>query len=85
MVHSSIEIGLMDQFMKGNGYIVRHMVLENSSILMGMCMRVNGSTIKRMGQEFTLGKMAEHIVVSGGMTFKKVMGSKNGTLSKFLC
>lgn len=35
--------GVMDQFMKVNGYAIKHMVEENYNMLMVISMKVNGN------------------------------------------
>jgi hypothetical protein len=65
--------GQMEQSMKVNGRMIKHMVKESSGILMVIYLKENGSLTRLMAMEFILIRMEQSMKESGKMTFNMVM------------
>lgn len=72
----------MDQFMKVNGYVIKHMVEENYNMLMVMSMKGNGNWIKQMDLVCMYMLMEQNILDNGKMICKMERVMKYGQMDQ---
>lgn len=66
---------LMEIFIMGIGKMIKHMVLDNILMLMGLNMRVSGLMINSMAKVKKIGQMELNILVN--INLAKKMGTAN--------
>jgi hypothetical protein len=72
--------GQIIRCMKVIGSKIKHMVSENLFILMAMCMKGSGRTIKLAVRGFTYIRTVVNTQVSGVRIYKKVLVLRNGII-----